>query len=177
MTIRGFMLVAVGLLLAGCETYSAPRYGASVDNVMALKKFAPAQVNVGTFDEPKQFGAGCRAAGPITASDQLTFASYISKALSDELKLAGVYDPNGKVTLTGSLDKLFFSSADGYWDIALTVRSSNGNSVSVTEHYKFAPAFSASNGCKRVADAYFPAVQNVIQKVINSPEFPALIRG
>jgi hypothetical protein len=176
MTFRGFLLVAACLLLAACETYSAPRYGASVDNVMALKKFAPAQVSVGAFDEPKQFGAGCRAAGPITASDQLTFASYISKALADELKLAGLYDANARVTLTGSVDSLAFSSSVGFWDIALTVRSSNGRSVSVKEHYEFAPAFTASNGCKRVSDAYFPAVQNVIQKVINSTDFPALMR-
>lgn len=164
-------------MLGGCETYSAPRYGASVDNVMSLKRLAPAQVNVGSFDEPKQFGPGCRAAGPITPSDQLTFAGYIAKALSDELKLAGLYDPNGKVTLTGSVDNLFFNSADGFWDIGLTVRSSNGRSVSVTEHYKFAPAFAASNGCKRVADAFAPAVQNILQSLVNSPEFPALIRG
>lgn len=177
MKINGWLLAAAALLLGGCETYSAPRYGVSVDNVMTLKRLAPAQVSVGAFDEPKQFGAGCRAAGPITASDQLTFASYIAKALSDELKLAGLYDPNGRVVLTGSVDSLAFSSSVGTWDMVLTVRSSNGKAVTVQEHYKFAPAFAASNGCKRVSDAYFPTVQNILQSLINSPEFPALLRN
>jgi hypothetical protein len=177
MTIRGLLLLAAGLLLGGCETYSAPRYGVSVDNVMALKKFAPAQVSVKPFEEAMPFKQACRAAGPITASDQMTFAAYLSKGLSDELKLAGLYDEGGKTVLTGRLDSLAFSSSVGTWDIALTVRSSNGTSLSVQEHYEFATSFVAANACKRVADAFFPAAQNIIQKVINSPTFPAMIKG
>jgi hypothetical protein len=170
------MLALAGVLLAGCETYQAPRYGISVDNVMALKVLGPAQVNVGEFAEPKQFGAGCRAAGPITAADQLSFASYIRKALADELKLAGLYDDNSKTSLTGTVDNLAFSSSVGSWDIALTVTSSNGKAVSVKEHYEFPSAFAAVTACKRVSDAFSPAVQNVIQKVVSSPEFRAMIK-
>ncbi len=143
---------------------------------MALKSLPPGKVKVGVFTEPKQFGAGCRAAGPITAADNMGFAAYIAKALSDELKIAERYDDAAPVTLTGSLDSLAFSSSVGAWDIALTVTSSNGRSLSVSEHYDFPAAFTASSGCKRVADAYFPAVQDIIRKLVKSPEFAALIR-
>ena len=46
--------------------------------------------------------------------------------------------------LTGSVDNLAFSSSVGFWDIALTVTSSNGKSLSVCEHYEFPAAFTAS---------------------------------
>ena len=176
MYIRIMMLFAAGLLLAACETYSAPRYGLSADNIVALKALPPGKVKVGAFAEPKQFGAACRAAGPITAADKMGFAAYIASALADELKIAERYDEMAPVTLTGSVDNLAFSSSVGFWDIALTVTSSNGKSLSVSEHYEFPAAFTASSGCKRVADAYFPAVQNTIRKLVKSPEFAALTR-
>jgi hypothetical protein len=176
MKIRIVMLLAAGLFLAGCETYSAPRYGLSADNIVALKSLPPGKVKVGSFTEPKQFGSGCRAAGPITAADNMGMAAYIAKALADELKIAERYDDMAPVTLTGSLDALAFSSSVGFWDIALTVTSSNGKSVSVSEHYEFPAAFTAASGCKRVAEAYFPAVQNTIRKLVKSPEFASMTR-
>ena len=175
MTIRNLLLVTLALLVAGCETYMAPRYGISADNVVSLKNLAPSQIKIGAFSDPAKFGDGCRAAGPITVGDGLTFAGYIRKALIDEMKLAGVYNDNGNVTLTGSIDKLAFSSTVAFWDIGLTVTSSNGRSVSVEEHYQFPGAFAAVTACKRVSDAYYPAVPNLLQKLIASPDFRALV--
>ena len=142
---------------------------------MALKTLSPAKIKVGPFVEPKKFEPGCRAAGPITASDNIGFAAYIQKALSDELKIAGVYDDAAGVVLTGVVDSLAFSSSVGSWDIALTVTSSNGKSLSVEEHYSFPTSFAAVTACKRVADAYFPAVQNLIEKLVKSPGFRDLV--
>lgn len=175
MTIRNLMFAALALLVAGCETYSAPRYGMSADNIVALRSLAPSRIAVGAFVEPLQFADGCRAAGPITAADGMGFAAYIRKALIDELKIAAVYDERGPVTLTGSLDKLAFSSTVAWWDLTLTVRSSNGRSITVQEQYKFDGAFAAVTACKKVADAYFPAVQNLLQKLIGSPDFRGLV--
>ena len=172
---RNLLFVALALFVAGCETYSAPRYGMSADNIVALKSLAPSRIAVGAFTEAQKFADGCRAAGPITASDGMGFAAYIRKAFVDELKIAGVYADSGTVTLTGTVDKLTFSSTVAYWDIGLTVRSSNGRSVSVEEHYVFDGAFAAVTACKRVADAYFPAVQNTLQKLIASPDFRGLV--
>jgi len=175
MIVRNLLFVALGLFVAGCETYSAPRYGMSADNIVILRTLAPNRISIGAFAEPPQFSDGCRAAGPITAADGVGFAAYIRKALIDELKIAGVYDERGPVTLTGSLDKLAFSSTVAWWDLTLTVRSSNGRSITVQEQYKFDGAFAAVTACKKVADAYFPAVQNALQKLIASPDFRALI--
>lgn len=174
MIVRSLLFVVLAMFVAGCETYSAPRYGMSADNIVALRALAPNRIAVGTFAEPQKFADGCRAAGPITAADGMGFAAYIRKALIDELKIAGVYDERGPVTLTGSLDHLAFSSTVAWWNLTLTVRSSNGRSVTVQEEYKFDGAFAAVTACKKVADAYFPAVQNALQKLIASPDFRGL---
>ncbi len=106
MIARNLLFVVLALFVAGCETYSAPRYGISADNVVALKSLAPSRIAVGAFTEAQKFADGCRAAGPITASDGMGFAAYIRKAFVDELKIAGVYADSGTVTLTGTVDKL-----------------------------------------------------------------------
>lgn len=175
MTLRNFALIVLALLVAGCETYTAPRYSISADNVVALRGVSPSRIKVGAFSDPNQFADGCRAAGPITIGDGLTFAGYIRKALIDEMKIAGVYDEAGNVTLTGSVYKLAFSSTVAYWDIGLTVTSSNGRSISVEENYRFPGSFAAETACKRVSDAVHPAVQNLLQKLIASPDFRALV--
>lgn len=177
MSVRHALLLLAGLFLAGCESYSAPRYGVSADDVVALRAMAPTKVKVGPFTEPKQSVGGCRMAGPITAGDGMGFAAYIGKALSDELKVAGLYDDSAPVTLTGTIDNLAFSSSVAFWDIALTVRSSNGKSVSVNEHYEFPSSFTAAAGCQRVANAYFPAVQDLLQKLVKSPDFRSLLQN
>ncbi len=113
----------------------------------------------------------------ILVGDGLSYAGYIRKALIDEMKIAGVYDNSGIVTLTGSVDKLAFSSINSFWDINLTVTSSTGRYVSVVEHYRFPGSWTGVSACKNVADSFFPAVQDLLQKLIASPGFLALIRG
>ena len=172
-----FLLV---LGLSGCSTYMPQRYSISADNNVALKALKAGNINVGTFTGPANFDNSCRAAGPISPPDDLSFAGYIQKALADELKVAGKYDDKTpKTTLTGELQQLSFSSSRGLtggtWDIGLRLYSSNGKSMSVSEHYEFNSGFVADTACKQTAEAYYPAVQDLIGKLVKSPDFEALV--
>jgi hypothetical protein len=170
------------LLLSACSTYSPQRYSISADNSMALRAMDGGNINVTAFKDPANFDSGCRAAGPIAPPDNLGFAAYIQKALTDELKVAGKFDDKTpKATLSGAVEKLAFSSGSlgvtgGYWDIGLRVTSSNGKSINVAEHYEFSSGYAAETACKQTAEAYFPAVQNLIGKLVKSPEFPELVK-
>jgi hypothetical protein len=168
------------LALTACSTYMPQRYSISADNNVALKSIGVGNINVGAFNGPENFDNSCRAAGPIAPPDNMTFAAYVQKALADELKVAGLFDDKtAKVTLTGALEQLAFSSSRGLtggsWDLALRVSSSNGKSAFVTEHYEFNSGFVADTACKQTAEAYFPAVQNLIGKLIKSPGFKSLV--
>lgn len=174
--------MGVFLFLGACSTYSPQRYSISADNSMALRAMEAGNINVAAFKDPASFDSACRAAGPIAPPDNLGFAAYIQKALADELKVAGKFDDKApKVTLSGSVEKLVFSSGTmgvtgGSWDIGLRVNSSNGKSTSIAEHYEFNSGYTADSACKQTAEAYFPAVQNLIGKLVKSPEFAALVK-
>ncbi|MBX3716137.1 MAG: hypothetical protein M9884_05815 [Rhodocyclaceae bacterium] len=168
------------LAIGGCSTYMPQRYSISADNNVALKAIGVGNINVGSFKGPASFDNSCRAAGPISPPDNMSFEAYIQKALADELKVAGLFnDKTPTVTLSGLVDHLEFSSSRGLtggsWSIGLRVNSSNGKSLHVAEHYEFNSGFIADTACKQTAEAYLPAVQNLISKLIGSPEFKGLL--
>ncbi len=147
---------------------------------MMLKSVGVSSINVGTFKGPTTFDNSCRAAGPISPPDGMSFEAYIQKALADELKVAGMFeDRSPKVTLTGVVEKLDLSSSRGLtggsWDIGLRVNSSNGKSTFVSEHYEFNSGFDALTACKQTAEAYLPAVQNLIGNLVKSADFRGLV--
>lgn len=173
--LRLFMVLFV-FINCGCVTLSVNPYSASAQNVSLLRKSENKKINVGKFEDIlERKKISCRAV-PIQAPGGETFAEYIQKALISDLMMADVYDANGTVTLTATLDKLELISTSGaYWDIEVTVKSSNGHSFKVTEIYKFESAFDADNACRNAVQAFAPAVQNLIFKIVNHSDFKQLL--
>lgn len=168
------------LALSACSTFTPQRYNISANNNVALKALGTANINVGTFTGPSAFDRACRGAGPIAPPDGMSFEAYIQNALADELKVAGMFDDKTpKTILTGAVEQLSFSSSRGItggeWNIGLRVNSSNGKSVFVSEHYEFESGFIADTACKQTAEAYLPAVQDLIGKLVKAPEFKSLL--
>ncbi len=107
--------------------------------------------------------------GPITTLDGETFASFIQKAFTDELKMAGIYSKAAPVTITGRLDHIDYSTAFAHrWELTLTLISTTGKTVTVTENYDYAGSVFAAPGgeCIQAALAFVPAVQNLLGKII-----------
>jgi hypothetical protein len=156
------------------------RYAIAADNNQAIKSLNTSGIGLGKFSGPADFNATCRALGPLQVADGLTHTQYIRKAFEDELKVGGAYE-SGKprVTLTGTVNKLEFSSSkgltSGFWSIELTLASSNGKSLVVNEHYEFNSGFGASEACRNTADAFSRAVQDLVGKTLKNPDFPALV--
>ncbi|MFN7961847.1 MAG: hypothetical protein U0002_11295 [Thermoanaerobaculia bacterium] len=174
---RSLHCLVVSLLVAGCSTYATSRYSASVDNVMALKSYQGHSVSVGEFTsaKPGLRELPCRAVGPITTPDGEPFSEFVRKALIDELRLAEVYAPNAPVTLAGHLAEIDFSSVSGDWNIQLTVKSTNGKSLSVSEKYSYRTSYFGETACNQTAQALMPAVQDLIGRLVRGPEFRTLI--
>jgi len=169
------------LALSACSN-TPQRYSISTDNNTALKAIGVGNINVGSFTRTADFSNNCRLLyGHLALPDNMSFEGYIQKGLVEELKVAGMLDDkNSKVTLTGVVEKLEFSTltgvtGGGHWDIGLRVNSSNGKSTYVTEHYEFDASIQVWAACAQAASAYTPAVQNVIGKLITSPDFKSLV--
>ena len=172
-----FILIAVA---SGCSVYS-DRYSVSVDNVMAMTALKFYKANVGTFTAklPGRTSIMCKGLMPLKLADGKTFENFIRKALMAELQIAGVYSSKSPVTLAGYLDTVDFSSpplpfTDGAWHLALTVKSSNGNSLSVKEEHSFG-IYVSENVCLDVAQSFVPAVQDLIGNLVRNAEFAKLV--
>lgn len=171
----------LALSLTGCQTFNAQMYGVSPDTNYAIKSLKINEaISVGEFSLSKSFDTSCRAVGPITLPNNLTFQGYVKKALEDELKIAGAYAyQNPKIILTGRINKLDMSSSKGitrgFWDIDLTIESNNGKSITVSEYYEFDSGFEGISACKNTADGFMPTVQNLIGKAVKSPSFKDLL--
>lgn len=178
----GVMMAALAAvtLLSACSTYTPQRYSISANNNVALREMNVRGISVGEFTGPKNFSAACRGAGPIGTPDGISFEEYIRQALISELKIAGVHgDKSPAVTLSGAVDNLEFSSTRGLtggsWDIGLRMKSSNGAGMVVSEHYDFSSGFAADTACKQTAEAFMPAVQNLIEKMVKNADFKKMV--
>jgi hypothetical protein len=93
----------------------------------------------------------------------------------DELKIANIYASNAPVTLSGSLDSIEFSSTSGNWLISLTIKNTTGKSMKMTESYSYTTSFVGETACNQTAQAFMPAVQNLVGSIVKSAEFAQLV--
>ena len=59
------------------------------------------------------YGTLCRLGVYIEGPDGLTIPQFVTKGFNDELKFADLYDESAGVRLSGSMDKIEFSSTAG----------------------------------------------------------------
>lgn len=178
---RAMFTLLLTLLVGGCSTFTTPRYSISADANVALKSFGLSSVAMGSFSGPPSFDSFCRGAGPLAPVDGMSHTEYIRRAFEAELKVAGIHaSQSPRIILSGSVSRLDFSSTrsltGGAWSIDLTLTSSNGKSMSMSESYAFESGFGAETACKQTAEAFMPAVQNLIGKTVQSPVFRPLLQ-
>ncbi len=168
-------LLLLALAPAGCATSEAVQaYAVTVNtyaDMQGLKQATDHGIGVGRFSMARD-----PARLPIAPSqnvetpDGAPFASYLRDALVSELKAAGVYSDAAPVTLTGLVEDIRFSRSgpQGEWRIVLTVYSSSGISIQVDERHD------STDGAP---DAFMPAVQDLIAKLVQDPRFRELVHG
>jgi hypothetical protein len=161
--------------------YFPQQYSVSWDNTRLLKKLGVGNINVGPFTKTAEFDNSCRVvAGVVVMPDSTGFGGYIRNALIAELKQADMFDDKTpKITLTGDIEKMSLSSWRNIqlssWDITVRLNSSNGQSVTIFQHYDFNAGDNYLPDCQQIADHYMYAVQKTLGKLIDAPEFQYLV--
>lgn len=119
----------------------------------------------------------CQSAEPVATPDGEQFENYIRKALIDELRMSNAYAEKGDVVFTGKLEHIDFNSFKGQWDIKLHVSSNKGISFTVEENYNYKTAFlfATKSVCDTTAQAFMPAVQNLIKSIVSHPDFKRIV--
>ena len=172
--------MALLLGLSGCETTNSIPYKASTANVIAIQQNLKAEnkkVSVGNIAMAPGVEESplCRLMGPVKVAPGKSLPQYIKDAFQEELFAAGVYSPDAPTVIDGTVTALSFSSVTpANWNIAMTVKSNTLPGYTVTVKYEYGTSWSAYSACKNVADAFGPAVQELLKQVVNNPQFKTL---
>lgn len=162
---------------SGCATYVAGRYQVTADNAVAMRSWKGIKLNVGNFvDATNNAVMSCNYKGDITTMDGESYAQFIRNALLTELKFGDIYSETAPVTLSGRLDKVDNATAlSTYWSFEVTITSSKGKSITILENYNYNGSVvgTPSSTCGAAASAFVPAVQNLLEKIIQ--KIPSLI--
>lgn len=91
--------------------------------------------------------------------------------------MAGAYDQES-TPVTGTVEVVDLDTlGTGTWKLAIKLRSPKRPAgYQVTTAYSFSSSFSAVSACRNAAAAFGPAVQDLLGKAVDSPEFATLWR-
>jgi hypothetical protein len=173
---------APALLVSGCETTNSIPYKASTANVISIQQSLQAQgrkVSLGSVSMASGVEENplCRLMGPVKVAPGKSLPQYIKDAFQEELFMAQVYQPGAPVVIDGRIEALKFSSVSpASWEIAMSVNSNLSPGYSVAVKFPFETSWTAISACKNVADAFAPAVQELLKQVVTHPEFASLAK-
>ncbi len=167
--------IASALLLCSC-TYPITRYSPSSENLVKLRalrqRYPQARLRVSDFASPsKTAEIDCRLGGSLELPDRMTVGQYIGRAMASEVALADLGSEGGR-RVEGSLEKLDLHSFSGEFEISAHVTVGGQVSYStgvLTKSYESSVV--GENACRNAAMAFVPATQDLISKIISSPEF------
>jgi len=174
------MAVAVSaILFTGCGIKSS-EYSASAQNVQTLKKYENTKIAVNKFTAktPGEYSTLCRLAETITTPNDEPYETYIEKALKEELLMAGMYDANSKIKISGYVEEVVGSSmlGDAYWSFKVKVSSENGKEYTVSTKKEYSSSFVAYTACNNMGSTFAPSVKQLINDIITHPKFATLLK-
>lgn len=170
------------LLILGCETTNSIPYKPSISNVISIQQSLQAQgkkVSIGSINLAPDVEESpmCRLNGPVKVAPGKPLSQYIQDAFQEELFMAQVYQTDAPTIIDGRLEALSFRSfPPASWLITMSVKSNTSPGYTVTIKYPFDTSLTSASACKNVADAFGPAVQELLKKVVDHPHFSSLIK-
>ena len=166
------------LLFSGCGI-KTNEYNVSADNVQTLRNYKDLKLDVSTFtaSNKDESSVMCRLAETVSTPKGEPFSQYIEEALISELKMAGVYDKNSDLKISGNLNKIYGSTMFGnaYWEINVTITSSNGKSITVNTKRDYPSSYLASTACNNMGISFAPTIKQLINDILNHKNFGELL--
>ena len=169
-------------VLSGCSTTNSIPYKASTENLIAIQQTLQAQgkkVRIGKIEPANgvEEHLMCRLVGEVKVAPGKTLSEYIKDAFEEELFKAQVYDPKASTIINGKITAISFSSVSpANWIIEMEVSSNYSPGYTVSVKYIYNTSWLAPNACQNVADSFGPAVQELLKKVVNHPQFASLAK-
>ncbi len=145
----------------------------------ALRTYAGRRLQLTRVAPAAQFDPNCRGGGSLSLPDFLPYEEYIRRAFNHELQAAQIYDEKpGTLVLTGAITELAFSSmGESSWKIGLRIETPDGRTALANVIMPYKAAWAAASACPSAEDAVPNTVQKLIEVLVASPEFRALLSG
>jgi hypothetical protein len=100
---KSALLASACALITACSM-NAPMYSPSPDNSNVLQAVHGSKVAVDTFSaKNKEVDNLSLRGGSLVSPYEQSYSKYLTKALEEELKLAGIWDNNAKTRVSGEL--------------------------------------------------------------------------
>jgi hypothetical protein len=167
------------LLFSGCGI-KTNEYNVSADNIQTLRNYKDIKLDVSTFtaSNKDESSVMCRLAETVSTPKGEPFSEYIKEALISELKMAGVYDKNSDLKISGNLNKIYGSTMFGnaYWEVDVTVTSSNGKALTVNTKRDYPSSYLASTACNNMGTSFAPTIKQLLGDILNHKDFAELLR-
>ncbi|CAN5657071.1 hypothetical protein BH10PSE6_BH10PSE6_47030 [soil metagenome] len=164
---RMLILPIIALVLSGCSV-PFPVYSVSGENV-GLIRTLPVNVQVGEF-RGSQKEVSCRLQ-PIGPEGNATFASYIQKALRDEVLIAGNTPRSRTVQITGTVKSVDVSCGiiTASWTIDVDISVNGGQPVPIRTVRTFDGNYVGGVVATRAYQAFVPTIQQLVNEILSNP--------
>lgn len=164
---RMLILPIIALLLSGCSV-PFPVYSVSGENV-GLIRTLPVNIQVGEF-LGSQKEVTCRLQ-PIGPEGNATFASYIQKALRDEVLIAGNSPRSRTVQITGTVKSVDVSCGiiTASWTIDVDISVNGGPPVTIRTVKTFDGNYVGAVVATRAYQAFVPTIQQLVNEILSNP--------
>ncbi|QOG12224.1 hypothetical protein [Arcobacter sp. FWKO B] len=92
--------------------------------------------------------------------------------------MANLYDKASNLVISGNVERIYGSSmlGDAYWEVSVSIKSSNGKTLTVDTRREYPSAFIAITACNNMATSFSPTIKQLVSEVINHKDFKDLIQ-
>lgn len=165
--LRMLVLPAIAMLLSACSV-PFPVYSVSGENI-GLIRTLPVNVQVGEF-AGGQKTVSCRLQ-PIGPEGGASFASYIQKALRDEVLIAGNTPRSRTVQITGTVKNVDVSCGiiTASWMIDVDISVNGGQPVPIRTVRTFDGNYVGGVVATRAYQAFVPTIQQLVNEILSNP--------
>ncbi len=180
------MTVCAAMLSTGCASFTAPAYSADYSAVDMLKRSGAGKASVGNTqptDPAAKVNQISLRGNALTAGD-MTFAAYVGRALSSDLRDAGLLDPSAPrridlMLLQNTIDISSFSEGTGVIEVELKI--SNAGQILLQKKYlaqtKFASSFVGATAIPAGQSQYPNLVRTLLSDIYRDPAFLQALRS
>jgi len=170
------LIISFSFLITACST-KAKVYKPNIINNEKIKQFSKKIDIVLSKNSINDSSASTRLSSVEMPSEE-SVSVYIKNAFITELKYARAYSSkDAGITLNLELKDIELHTRFGRasWDFKIQVSSSNGKIIELEYIHKFESLHASEFDTYDAANAFKPAVQNLIQEIIYNKEFVDLL--